>query len=369
MPLSPFGSGTPVDYYYAGDSVVDIVGAHFYDNFTSPFDVDRVWARHPKILSMPEFGSAKSTRMTSSFDNLSVIDAIRTRMPRVAYFTCWNSWTNHDDDDNNPTTPSNNDDADPMTQDAPTHKYIAIVENQHAADLLADTGVVTRDEVAYMPPVSLAASAVSSTGFALSWPGVVNNTGYRIEVSTTGAPNAWTTAATTATSTGTSTLAGFTPATARYFRIRTLFGSDDTLPTDAISATTWSIFQQWKNDTLGNFAAPDLADDDGDGLVTLLEYGLGTHPLTASQPPAHSLVNDSGAKYLALTFQRRVGPSGVSTIIEATSDLINGPWLPEPVQFGIPLDNGNGTETVTYRDIIPIGSAPARFLRLRIHLP
>ena len=369
VPLSAFGSGTSVEYYYPGDGLVDVVGAHFYENFTSPFDVDRVWARHPKILAMPEFGSALSTRMSSGFDNRWVINAIRTRMPRVAYFTCWNSWTNHDDDDNNPVTNSGNDDAYPLLPDTPTHKYIAIAENGYAAALLADPGVVTRDEVAFMPPASLGANAESSTGFALAWPSVTGNTGYRIEISTTGAPDSWTTSTSTAPNIAAATLGGFTPKSTCYFRIRSLFGSDDTLPTDAINATTWSHLQQWKNDTLGDFAAPDYADADADGLVNLLEYGFCTHPLTTSQAPTHSVVNVSGSNYLALTFRRRVAPSDVSVIVEATSDLLHGPWLPEPVLFGTPVDNGDGTETVIFRDIIPTGGVPSRFLRLRMTLP
>ena len=94
-----------------------------------------------------------------------------------------------------------------------------------------------------------------------------------------------------------------------------------------------------------------------------------THPLTMSQAPTHSVANVSGSNYLALTFRRRVAPSDVSVIVEATSDLLHGPWLPEPVPFGTPVDNGDGTETVIFHDIIPTGSVPSRFLRLRMTLP
>lgn len=77
----------------------------------------------------------------------------------------------------------------------------------------------------------------------------------------------------------------------------------------------------------------------------------------------------SGADYLALTFRRRMAPSDVNCIVEATSDLIHGPWLPQTVQLGAPIANGDGTETVTFRDMIPTGSVTSRFLRLRVTLP
>ena len=53
--------------------------------------------------------------------------------------------------------------------------------------------------------------------------------------------------------------------------MRALYPGSDSAPLSIASTTTWSLFQQWKNDTLGNFNAPDLADDDKDGAVTLAE--------------------------------------------------------------------------------------------------
>ena len=110
-----------------------------------------------------------------------------------------------------------------------------------------------------------------------------------------------------------------------------------------------------------------LLDPDGDGAANLLEFVFGTDPLadSSAQRPVQSVINVAGSDYLALTFRRRTGANGVTVVVESTSDLATGIWLADAVQFGTPTDNGDGTETVTFRDIVPLGSVLSRFLRIR----
>ena len=99
----------------------------------------------------------------------------------------------------------------------------------------------------------------------------------------------------------------------------------------------------------------------------MLEFVFGTDPLadSSAQRPVQSVINVAGSDYLALTFRRRTGANGVTVVVESTSDLATGIWLADAVQFGTPTDNGDGTETVTFRDIVPLGSVLSRFLRIR----
>jgi hypothetical protein len=373
MHSGPLASASASDYYYPGDDRVDVMSHNLYDDdWVLPWDANKIYSRYPKIYGVPQAGPGKDTPTSRDghFDNMNYITQITARYPRMSFFIVWDSFTSHDDDDNDPNTPSNNDDADPLTPDTPTYKNLAIIDSTNPDQLMTDSRVVTRDELAWRPATAFNVAPASSTQAALAWTPAPGDTGTRIEQSADGLTG-WTTIATTTPAAAAHTAAGLAPATAAWFRVRALHGADDSLATDPLSATTWSLFQQWKSDALGNFNAPDLADDDGDGLASLLEYSLGANPLADStaQRPAQGIVNVAGTNYLALTFRRRTGASGVSTLAEATSDLITSPWLPDPVQFGTSADNGDGTETVTFRDIIPLGSAPARFLRLRVTVP
>jgi Glycosyl hydrolase family 26 len=333
--------GVSVDYYYPGDDVIDLVGFSAYTSGWNPgFDSDAQSRLHPKAFAITEGGPPPNEDDVPNAYNSTYLPALDAWYPRAAFFVIWNSW--------------------------PTGPYVAIKDNANYVALLTDPRVTNREALFWRAPGGLSASAASSTQFSLNWSATTAATGYALESSANGGPP-WLPAGTSSLTT--STAGGFSASTTRHFRVRALYPGGDSAPLGIASATTWSLFQQWKNDTLGNFAAPDLGDDDGDGLVTLLEYGFGTHPLTTSPPPAQSLVNVSGADYLALTFRRRAGPSGLKYIVEATGDLLNGPWLPEPVQFGTPADNGDGTETVTFRDIVPTGSTPSRFVRLNMNLP
>ncbi len=132
-------------------------------------------------------------------------------------------------------------------------------------------------------------------------------------------------------------------------------------------------FNAWQHAHFATNLALSAAslDPDNDGATNLLEFATGTDPLadSSAQRPVQSIASVAGTNYLALTFRRRTGASAVSIIVEATSDLITGPWLPDPVQFGVAVDNADGTETVTFRDIIPLGTVPLRLMRLKVTVP
>ena len=353
----PSGSAAASDYYYPGDGGVDAMCHNLYDDdWDLPFDANKVYSKYPKIYGVPQAGPGKDKpdSRDGHFDNMNYLNQISARYPRMSFFIVWNSI---------------------YTNGGNTHSKIAIIESTHPEQLMINERAVTRDELRWLPPANPAADVISSSALTATWSDVSmagqNETGFQLETAP-GAGGPWSAVAITAPD-ATSSIAGALPAgSQRWLRVRSLFDNDDdSLPTDPISAMTWSYFQQWKNDKLGYFNAPDLDDDDGDGLVSVLEYGLGTEPLepSTSEQPTQGMTNVSGAEYLTLTFRRRIGASDLSYVVESTGDLVLGPWMPDPVPFGLPADNGDGTETVTFRDIIPLGGVPARFLRLRMSTP
>lgn len=356
------------DYYYPGDDRVDCFGHNFYDDdWVLTWDANRLFARYPKVYCVPQAGPNAAAR-THTFSNNIYLNRITAAFPRLSFVIPWNDFDSQDDDDGVPGNDSD-DDGVPGT-DTPSHKYISILSNGaldgSAITFMNHARIITRDEVRWRPPTVPAASVVSSTALALAWSGEPTAASYRVEQSANGASN-WSIVGTPTTSP--QLASGLAPSSARWLRVRSLFSDgSDSLPTDAVSATTWSLLQQWKSDTLGDFAAADLGDDEHDGLVNLLEYAFGTDPLTDSsaQRPVQSVVNIAGADFLALTFRRRIG---ASVVVEATSDLAGGSWQTTPVQFGTPANNGDGTETVTFRDTIPVGSVPSRSMRLRATAP
>ena len=374
--IVPTGTAAASDYYYPGDNRVDVMAHNLYDeDWVLSWDANKVYARYPKIYGVPQAGPEKSyPSRTGVFSNLIYPDQIAARYPRMSFFIVYNSFGgNLDDDKDNDPNDITNDDPYPLTLDD-THQHIAIFDNMYPTDLMTDTRVITRDELRWRPPSAPVATAASSTALAATWGDLSlagqNETGFRLEVASAYA-GPWSLAGDTAADATTATAGGLPAASTRWLRVRTLFpNGEDSLPTDPVSATTWSVFGQWKNDQLGDVNAPDTADDDADGLATALEYLLATDPLVASpaaQPTSGTLQLPDGESYLSVTFRRRIVSDGVSHEVQASSDLVS--WLPDPVLTGTPLNHGDGTETVTYCDLIPLGSAPARFMRLRVNTP
>lgn len=118
----------------------------------------------------------------------------------------------------------------------------------------------------------------------------------------------------------------------------------------------------------GNISG-DLADPDGDGLSNLLEFGLALPPRTASgsNPPASTVQNISGSDYLTLTFKRRTPALDLTYSVQTNSGTLATPdWVSNAVQVGTATNNGDGTETVTYRDTATLSGASRRFMRVQV---
>ena len=127
-----------------------------------------------------------------------------------------------------------------------------------------------------------------------------------------------------------------------------------------------SNFGSWISDYpgVGALCSPSDAPA-GDGLSNLLKYALANgdpiHP-TPSVLPTIGTVTVAGNSYLSLTYSMRAYVTGISYIVEASSDLVT--WSSSGI---IPVSTvGN---TVTVRDGTAIGpDNPHRFLRLKIIL-
>ena len=148
---SPTTSGTPIDYYYPGDDVTDVVGHNFYDDdWTLPYDSDAVWRNYEKPFAVPQAGP--SAQRDGSFDNFTYLNGVTNTLPRLSFFCVWNSFT---------------------TGGGAVTNNIAITDNLNASNFLAHPLLVTREEVnwPYHLPFSLSIGAPSAGTLHIDWQG------------------------------------------------------------------------------------------------------------------------------------------------------------------------------------------------------
>ena len=147
----PTSSGTPIDYYYPGDDVVDVVGHNFYDNdWVLNFDSDAVWRGHGKIFAVPQAGSDNIRNGT--WDNLYYLAGVSNSVPRLAFFCAWNTF---------------------VTQGGKVTNVNAIVDNPHPSELMTNALVVTREEVnwRYELPFALGLDVIGANQLRVNWQG------------------------------------------------------------------------------------------------------------------------------------------------------------------------------------------------------
>ncbi|MDG1072262.1 MAG: hypothetical protein P8P32_11665 [Akkermansiaceae bacterium] len=112
----------------------------------------------------------------------------------------------------------------------------------------------------------------------------------------------------------------------------------------------------------GLSAGDEFLDGDGDGLLSKVEYAIGTDPTMAgsSNPLIVSLIGDDA--YYSYTRSRTA--DGVTVIAEYSSDLSN--WAPAEIVSS--NDQGGGIDQVTVRRFGPGSGETQGFFRLRVEL-
>ncbi len=134
-------------------------------------------------------------------------------------------------------------------------------------------------------------------------------------------------------------------------------------------------FGAWKLQHLGNSSAPDDGDPDGDGVLTLAEYGLGLLPEASDPGLAVSLFDYPEGRRLRLFVQRDPEHNDISVQVLAAS-TVAGPWSAIGTSTrGAPFTGPGyftgdgataGVKTVEVRDTVNATDAAMRFLRVRV---
>lgn len=128
--------------------------------------------------------------------------------------------------------------------------------------------------------------------------------------------------------------------------------------------TQWADFH-FPPFALGNPLADGTADGDGDGLITALEYGLGTSPVVPDGSGAVTLAKDASDNW-TFTF-KRFPTRGVTYEVQVSSDL--EAWLtvvrsdptltdPDPGAGGVPVSVEPGSYSVSEGALVPAGDEP-----------
>lgn len=133
-----------------------------------------------------------------------------------------------------------------------------------------------------------------------------------------------------------------------------------------LTVTAWTGIEIWRSSYFGTISnsgtAANSADADNDGRSNLLEYAVGSSPVTADSGPVANNGNDGA--HLTLSFTR-IPDATLTYVVEATNDLASGPWTTIWTSTG--ASNVSGSVTVT--DTALMSASPSRFLRLRVTAP
>ncbi|MDB6153646.1 MAG: CotH protein, partial [Chthoniobacteraceae bacterium] len=135
-----------------------------------------------------------------------------------------------------------------------------------------------------------------------------------------------------------------------------------------ISFSMWQTFSFSTADIANPLISSLTADPDGDGISNLREFAHGLNPLAAdaSAPVSVFLATDSGSgPYLTIHYRRSLAAGNLTFQIETAT--LPGNWFANgTVQLGSPVNNGDGTETITARDTEASTEPGKRFIRLRV---
>ena len=112
-------------------------------------------------------------------------------------------------------------------------------------------------------------------------------------------------------------------------------------------------------------------DTDGDGLTNLVEYAVGSDPKNSADGSSDIIIwitNESGNRYLAMQFKRRVNAAALQLEYRPQVSADKSTWASDSanlVQLSVTAFDSE-YDWVTVRDMTPITPGAARFIRLDI---
>jgi len=101
-------------------------------------------------------------------------------------------------------------------------------------------------------------------------------------------------------------------------------------------------------------------------VTNLLEYALGLNPNVAAVSGLPAVGQTNG--FLTLTYTRVNSATDISYLPEVSGDLVNWNGGPGFVSQTVPASNSI-LQTIQARDLVPMGGATNRFIRLHITHP
>ena len=114
----------PVDYYYPGDDVVDVMSHNMFSyTWELPYDLERVNRNYPKVYGISQAGPGKPIR-DGSWDNMVMINMIRSHYTRCSYVVVWCSWGQE-----------------------PNKTHMGIIDNLNPQKFMEDPWIVTRKKL------------------------------------------------------------------------------------------------------------------------------------------------------------------------------------------------------------------------------
>lgn len=142
------------------------------------------------------------------------------------------------------------------------------------------------------------------------------------------------------------------------------------------SPTSFAAWQQ-QNFTASESIDPSISDETaapaGDGVPNLLKYSANLRAMASGlgAVPTFGLRSIGNDRYLTLSYRTASAPTDLIFSTELNGgDLSPGSWIPGGVLIGQPVSNGDGTQTITIRDEVPMSpTRMLRFMRLRVSRP
>jgi hypothetical protein len=134
----------------------------------------------------------------------------------------------------------------------------------------------------------------------------------------------------------------------------------------ALSYAAWRAKRFAASELADPTVSADAADPDGDGLQNLMEYALGLEPKSPDRDlrPMGAIQTVDNQVYGTVTFRERLLAHEIAYTVETSANLLG--WSAASRPLGAAVQNGDGFQTVTFLDSVPLPDHAHRFLRLKV---